>query len=112
MWPRDWAWFCAPLGAGGGVAELARFYGIVIAVFFRELGQHNRPHVHAQYAEHAASIAIVDGEVLAGGLPRPALRLVREWLDLRREEAAAAWEAACEGRRPGKIRPLRGRRRK
>ena len=37
-----------------------------------------------------------DGEVLRGELPRTAARLVREWIDLHREELIENWERAQE----------------
>jgi len=89
------------------VAELARFYGIVMAVFFRE---HGVAHVHAFYAEYVASIRISDCVVLEGGLPAPALRLARQWIHAHQEELLEAWTDARNGRKPARIPPLRGRR--
>jgi hypothetical protein len=57
--------------------RLSSFYGITIAMFWREQN-HPVAHFHAEYGEHAASFA-VDGRLLAGSLPPRALRLVREW---------------------------------
>lgn len=85
------------------MAELARFFGIVVSVFFRDFGRHRRPHVHVDYAEHAASIAIDDGTVLDGHLPRPELHLVRQWLSRHRAETREAWEFAKAGKTPNKI---------
>ncbi|MGI8731108.1 MAG: DUF4160 domain-containing protein [Solirubrobacteraceae bacterium] len=70
--------------------RLSYFYGIKIAMFWRE---HNHPvaHFHAEYGEHRASIA-VDGTVLAGSLPPRALRLVLEWVELHRAELLTNWE--------------------
>jgi hypothetical protein len=93
------------------VPELARFYGIVIALFYRD---HNPPHIHAfgkskNRPEWVAEIAIRGGHVLAGFGPPLQLRLVRDWVRLHQEELLVAWEAAQAGRAPGKIRPLRVR---
>jgi hypothetical protein len=70
--------------------RLSYFYGIRIAMFWRE---HNHPvaHFHAEYGEHVASFAI-DGTLLAGSLPPRALRLVREWTALHEDELLANWE--------------------
>ena len=54
-----------------------------------------------------ASVAIEDGRVLIGSLPPGALRLVREWIGLRRVELEAAAKAAKAGRKIEKIAPLR-----
>lgn len=49
--------------------ELSRFGGMVIYMLFRDTAHHNKPHVHVYYGEYEASIGI-DGELLAGSLPR------------------------------------------
>ena len=88
------------------MAELARFYGIVVAIFFRgEVGRHNTPHVHVTYNEFTAAIGF-DGQVLAGDLPGRARNLVRQWMRAHREELQLAWGRAQRGSRPQKIEPL------
>lgn len=42
---------------------------------------HNPPHFHAIYAEYEALVAIKDGEVIEGFLPKSQLKEVREWLE-------------------------------
>lgn len=61
-----------------------------------------RPHFHARYAGQAASIGL-DGEVIAGALPRRGLALVSEWAALHREELLANWERA---RRDEQLEPI------
>ena len=56
------------------------------------IGDHRPPHFHAEYAEHEASISIRDGETIVGALPGRALRLVREWWELHRQELADNWQ--------------------
>jgi hypothetical protein len=48
------------------VPRISEFYGIVIAMYFRD---HNPPHLHAQYAGQEAKIAIRTGELIEGQLP-------------------------------------------
>ena len=48
---------------------------------------------------------IKDG-VITGSLPRRALRLVYEWLDLHQEELMANWERLGKSEAPIKITPL------
>ncbi len=55
---------------------------------------HEPPHFHAVYGEYQAQIVIATLEPLFGGLPRRALRLVREWAELHRGELEANWEKA------------------
>lgn len=90
------------------MAELARFYGIVISVFFRrEMERHHRAHVHVRYGEWAASVAIDDATILAGKLPRGAKRLIRQWIRAHEAELLAAWRQAIRGQHPARIEPLR-----
>lgn len=70
------------------------------------LGDHNPPHYHAIYGEHEAWIVISNTEVLRGGLPTRALRLVRTWHRLHQAELEAAWQKATAGQAPGSIEPL------
>lgn len=37
--------------------EIARFYGIIIRIFY-ESGRHQLPHIHAAYGEYLASYSI------------------------------------------------------
>jgi hypothetical protein len=85
---------------------ISMFYGIIIRMYALDLQHHNTPHIHARYAEDEASISIVDGDVLAGSLPRKQLRLVQAWIELRRDELMADWLLAAGGQPPYKIAPL------
>ncbi|BBE11040.1 hypothetical protein HH1059_11130 [Halorhodospira halochloris] len=60
--------------------EISRFFGIVIRMYFED---HNPPHVHVEYQGDRA-IFDFEGNILKGGLSsRTAVKLVREWIDLR-----------------------------
>jgi hypothetical protein len=83
--------------------RISSFYGIVITMYY---GDHPPPHFHARVGEEEAKIDIETGEVVAGGLPRRALRLVREWLSQHRGELEANWQRVVDGRPPEKIEPL------
>jgi hypothetical protein len=90
--------------------ELSRFYGIVIAMFYRD---HNPPHIHAyggksrRHPDWAAQFLIDDGSVLDGEAPDVAVRLIKDWVDLHRDELFDAWDRAVAGQVPGKVAPLR-----
>ena len=71
--------------------EIARFYGIVIKMYFAD---HAPPHFHAEYAEHEARIAIDSLAVISGGLPARAMGLVAEWATLHQQELVGLWESA------------------
>ena len=82
------------------------FTELLSVCIWRIIQHHNLPHIHAKYAEFEASIAIEDGEILAGELPRKQLRLVQAWIELHRDELAADWELSVSGELPYKISPL------
>lgn len=72
--------------------ELSRFYGIIIKMFF--IGsKHNPPHIHVIYGEYTGMINIVTGELIEGDLPVRALKMVREWLDIHRDEIQTIWDS-------------------
>jgi hypothetical protein len=85
------------------VPTISRFYGIVIRMYF---GDHAPPHFHAVYAGEEAVIAIATFEVLRGALPDRALRMVREWASIHRDELAANWDRIQLPDRPVPIAPL------
>lgn len=84
--------------------RISYFYGIGIWMYWNE-GTHERPHFHARYGEHQASVAL-DGEIIVGSLPITAQRLVREWVALHRDELAANWRRAAAGESLDRIAPL------
>ena len=71
-----------------------------------DTGRHHRAHFHAEYGEFSAVIAIDDGEVLEGDLPRPKMKLVQAWLEIHREDLMADWSLAVQGLPPQRIKPL------
>ena len=73
------------------VPRISAFYGIVIAMYYRD---HAPPHFHAVYGEYEATIVIATLSVLSGDLPARALRLVQEWARLHQAELEANWNAA------------------
>lgn len=84
--------------------EISRFYGVVIAMFHND---HAPPHFHATYAGEEAAVRLDTLEVQSGALSPRALRLVREWASLHREELMRAWDMSREGKPPQPIPPLR-----
>ena len=83
--------------------RICEFYGIVIWMYHND---HDPPHFHAEYGEFMARIAIGSGETLDGSFPPRAMRLVREWADLHRNELLANWELARAFAHLDKIEPL------
>ena len=56
--------------------------------------EHNPPHIHVIYGEEYAAISIKDGNVINGELPPKALSLVREWVDINKEDLLEMWETS------------------
>ncbi len=83
--------------------RISSFYGIVIAMYYRE---HGVPHFHALYGEYEASIKIESLEALGGYLPPRALRLVKQWAYMHREELLQNWNLAEQGKVLESIAPL------
>ena len=83
--------------------EVSNFYGIVITMLFDD---HNPPHFHVRYGDYRAQITIQDG-IVKGTLPRRALNLVFEWLDLHRDELMQNWRQVENRGILEKIEPLR-----
>ena len=71
--------------------EISRFYGIVIKMYFLA-NEHNPPHIHAIYNKNIAIIDIQTLEVIDGGLPYRALKLVKEWIQIHKNEIKEIWE--------------------
>jgi len=84
--------------------EIARFYGIVIKMFFED---HNPPHFHAIYGEYEVLIDISTFAVFAGHLPPRALGLVIEWATQHQDELLNNWERARVQESLSKIEPLK-----
>lgn len=53
-----------------------------------------------------AVIAIDDGTVLEGDMPRNEMKLVQAWLEIHREDLVADWNLAVQGLPPQRIKPL------
>ena len=86
---------------------ISMFYGIFILMYYYDDKKHSCPHIHAEYGEHQASIAIDDGSVLAGSLPQAKMKLVQAWIEIHRENLLADWKLAVAGEPVFKIDPLR-----
>lgn len=69
---------------------LSNFYGILIKMYFQQ-SEHNPPHIHAIYGEYMGAIDIKTGELLEGDLPPRALKLVKEWLEVNKDELLKIW---------------------
>ena len=83
--------------------ELSRFFGIILRMFHQE---RNPPHFHAEFQGNKA-VFDFQGNILRGDLgSKTAVKLVREWVDLRVTELETDWMLAMKGQEIKKIEPL------
>ena len=85
------------------MAELSRFYGIVIRMYGND---HAPPHFHAVYADRSALVEIATLRMIRWSLPRRARNLVAEWAAIHQTELAESWQKLNRGETPAKIDPL------
>lgn len=71
--------------------EIARFYGIVIKMFFKPK-EHEPSHIHAIYGEYIGEFNIRTMEMEKGDLPKKAQELVVEWMTMHQDELQAMWD--------------------
>ena len=83
--------------------EISRFFGIVIRMFFDD---HPPPHLHAQYGERSALVALQPIAVIESHLPARALSMVLEWTAVHQLELLDNWERVHTARLPVKVAPL------
>lgn len=83
---------------------ISQFFGITIRMYYRD---HAPPHFHAYYAEASSVIEIDTLDILEGGLPERAYRMVLEWAVEHRAELRDNWRRAREHQPLEPIEPLR-----
>lgn len=81
-------------------AGKARFYGIVIKMYFSQ-SEHGVPHFHAIYGEFNAVFAIDAITMIEGDLPPRARKLVEEWGRMYQSELQLMWEQQVFKQLPG-----------
>ena len=70
--------------------EVARFYGIVIKMFFKPK-EHDPSHIHAIYGDCIGVFDLQTSKMVDGDLPLTAQHLVKEWLAQHRDELEEMW---------------------
>lgn len=86
--------------------EIARFYGIIIRIFF-ESGRHQLPHIHAANSEYVASYTIDPPALLAEVMPRNQQNLIMAWIELHQEELLENWQLVSQNQPPNRLEGLR-----
>ena len=77
---------------------IARFYGILIKMYFKE---HGLPHFHALYGEYNGVFNIESLEMIEGDLPNRAEKLVIEWAEQYKNELMTMWKSQEFKKLPG-----------
>ena len=77
---------------------IARFYGILIKMYFKE---HGSPHFHALYTEYNGVFDIESLEMIEGDLPNRAQKLVIEWAKQYQSDLMAMWKTQEFKKLPG-----------
>ena len=77
---------------------IARFYGILIKMYFRE---HGVAHFHAMYGEFNGVFEVSSLTMIEGDLPARARRLVRDWAEEYKGELQRMWETQDYKKLPG-----------
>lgn len=86
---------------------ISMFYGIIVHLYFADNRRHKKPHIHVNYQDDEAVVALPDGSILEGSLPSSKMKLLQAWIEIHRDELMADWELAVSGQQPYKIEPLK-----
>ena len=79
---------------------IARFFGIVIKMYFSQK-EHGTAHFHAIYGEYNGVFRIDTLEMTEGDLPVRAQKLVKEWAALYQKELQRIWDEQIFMQLPG-----------
>ncbi len=85
---------------------ISMFYGILVYMYAFDDKKHSEPHIHVEYADKQAIIAIKNGRIIAGKLPKNKLKLVQAWVEIHHDDLMADWKLAISGQPVIKIKPL------
>lgn len=76
------------------MAEISRFYGIIITMYFDDRHQ---PHFHARHGEYRASFTINPPALYAGAMPRRQQNMILGWAELHGPALMENWQRAQRG---------------
>ena len=77
---------------------ISTFYGITIYMYIND---HNPPHIHARYSGKDSKFNIQTGIPSNDSFPKNATRLVREFIELHKDELMSMWETKVITTIPG-----------
>lgn len=76
-------------------------------MYFMDNKQHNKPHIHVKYQDDEVIVAIPEGDILEGSIPKAKMKLLQAWIEIHKDELMADWQLTVSGELPYKIEPLR-----
>ncbi len=79
---------------------VAEFEGITVRMYYRD---HLPPHFHVEYGGRIAELEIASLALLAGDLPAPILRKVREWAARHQAALALNWVKCQSHMKPDRL---------
>lgn len=85
---------------------VSQFYGILVKMFFNDMGKHHLKHIHIEYAEYTATFDF-NGNILTGELPKKQRSMVEAWIAIHQEELEALWKTINQDNEFFKIEPLK-----
>ena len=78
------------------IMEIRERVGIIRGIKFEVRSReqnHSIPHIHASYDKYEISIAILDGTILAGNLPKKQQKIAEEWVNAHTGELLGKWNS-------------------
>ncbi len=81
------------------MAELCRFFGIIVAMFADD---HNPPHIHVRYGDYEVTITVKD-YIVNGSMPRKELKRIFQWMEGHQEALMDNWNRLHNGEEAIKI---------
>ena len=61
---------------------ISMFYGLIIRMYYFDNQKHQAPHIHVQYQDSEAVVAIPSGELLEGVLPSSKYKILAAWVEI------------------------------
>lgn len=77
---------------------IARFYGILIKMYFKE---HGIPNFHALYGEYNGVFELATLEMIEGDLPQRAVQMIKEWGTMYQKDLLEMWTTQKFKQLPG-----------
>lgn len=85
---------------------LSIFFGIIVRMYREQGGQHNMPHLHAEYSGEEVVVSL-DGTVLEGSFPKNKMKLLQAWMEIHHDDLEANWTLLSNGEQFFRIDPLK-----